>query len=167
MRFSLSSSRLVRVLFLGGAAAAVATAVACTSSDGGKACADSPATVDTSGAQISFTADVYPVFQQSCTFSDCHATALNGVSLKADDAGVVYANIVGVKAPENQSMAFVAAGQPHESYLMRKMDGSQCLLTSTCTHGDCGVSMPKDDAVLDTSIREKVRKWIGQGAQQN
>jgi hypothetical protein len=104
----------------------------------------------------------------------------------------VYDGIVDASTIENPSMVFVKPGDPANSYTMRKMDGDLCSLPTQCpaqnslwtanyaggqenpTPGPCGVSMPKDQALLDQTTadgglgpREIVRRWIAQGAPNN
>jgi hypothetical protein len=115
---------------------------------------------------VSFSKDVLPVFAQSCAFSTCHGSttgAANGVFL-GRDGPKVHAAIVGVKGDELTTMPFVNPGNPRESYLMRKMDGSQCALDAQCTGGSCQSSMPKGDLPLEVERRDIVRRWIAQGA---
>lgn len=126
----------------------------------------SDAVIEPTKAPASFSRDVVPVFQKSCAFSTCHGATTgpaNGVFLGNDPARV-HAGIVGVKSGENPSMNFVTAGDPHQSYLMRKMDGSQCALDAQCKGGSCDGSMPKNDVTLPAETRDIVRRWIAQGA---
>ena len=151
-----------------------AASAACTSSSGsssGSSCDDyqPPAGFDATTPSVSFAADVMPIFGQSCAFSTCHGSTTgpaNGVYLGKDPVRV-YAAIVGVRGDELQTMPFVAAGDPRQSYLMRKMDGSQCALDSQCTGGTCQSSMPKNESLLDVPTRDIVRRWIAQGAKNN
>lgn len=125
-----------------------------------------PADFDALNPRVSFTRDVMPVFAQSCAFSTCHganAGSANGVFL-GRDASRVHAAVVGVKGDELPTMAFVLPGNPRESYLMRKMDASQCVLDAQCAGGSCQGSMPKNEASLDLATRDVVRRWIAQGA---
>jgi hypothetical protein len=70
-------------------------------------------------------------------------------------------------------MSKVKAGAPHDSYLMRKLDGSNCVLASQCVEtantqkGDCGVTMPRNNPALTQDQRDTVRRWILQGALDN
>ena len=70
-------------------------------------------------------------------------------------------------------MNFVTAGDPAQSFLMHKMDGDQCTLIPECMvpgsyRPNCGVFMPYQAAsILDVAARDVVRRWIGQGAQNN
>ncbi len=125
-----------------------------------------PADFDALNPSVSFTRDVMPIFAQSCAFSTCHganAGSANGVFL-GRDAARVHAAVVSVKGDELPTMAFVLPGNPRESYLMRKMDASQCALDAQCTGGSCQGSMPKNEESLDLATRDVVRRWIAQGA---
>lgn len=128
-----------------------------------------PASFDATTPSVSFSKDVMPIFGRSCAFSTCHGSNVgtaNGVFL-GRDATRVYTAIVGVKGDELPTMAFVTPGNPRESYLMRKMDATQCLLDAQCKDGTCRDSMPKNDESLDVATRDVVRRWIAQGAMNN
>lgn len=132
----------------------------------GPSCVDSTATTEPTKAAVSFSKDVIPVFQRSCAFSTCHGATTgpaNGVFLGNDPARV-HAGIVGVKSGELASMNFITAGDPKQSYLMRKMDGSQCTLDAQCKGGTCNGSMPKNDITLPAETRDIIRRWIVAGA---
>jgi len=165
----------MRLAFFTMTAALAAVAISCTSSSGGgPTCNDyqAPAGFDTAAPVVSFANDVMPIFGQSCAFSTCHGSSTgraNGVFL-GKDAARVYTAIVDVRGDELQTMPFVKAGDPRASYLMRKMDGSQCALDAQCTGGSCQLSMPKmpkNESLLEVAQRDIVRRWIVQGAKQN
>jgi hypothetical protein len=128
-------------------------------------------TATASDAVVSFSKDVMPLFAQSCAFSSCHGASTgkaNGVYLGSDRERVHTAT-VGAKGLEHPTMLLVAAGKSRESYLMRKMDGTQCALDAQCTGAPAGTpgcqsSMPKGDVPLDLATRDIVRRWIAQGA---
>ena len=128
----------------------------------------------------SFKTDIMPIFQLSCALSaSCHGATTgsnNGVQLGVvgmpGDPAAVYPAIVGVPSKELSTMNFVKAGDPANSYLMHKMDGDQCLYESKCTNPftttpACGVSMPNGSPLLDVPTRDKMRRWIKEGAQNN
>jgi hypothetical protein len=152
-------------------AALAALAAACPAADPDpdpSSCNDyaPPAGFDGLSPAVSFSKDVLPVFTRSCAFSTCHGSTsgkANGVFLGRDGPRV-HAAIVNVKSGELPAMQFVTAGNPRESYLMRKMDGSQCALDAQCTGGSCQSSMPKGDTPLEVEARDVVRRWIAQGA---
>ena len=88
-----------------------------------------PAGFDGAQPAVSFSKDVIPIFGRSCAFSTCHGASTgpaNGVFLGRDPPRV-YTAIVGVKGDEMPQMAFVSPSNPHESYLMRKLDGRRGL----------------------------------------
>jgi hypothetical protein len=170
MRFS---SWLASTLLGGITLASALTTTGCPGSDE-KTCSDymPPASFDATAPVVLFRRDVVPIFTKSCTFTTCHGSQsgnANGVYLGGvgSDPAAVRAGIVDKPAPELPSMAIIKPGAPHDSYLMRKMDASNCLLTAQCMNGDCGDSMPKNDEPLDEDTRNFVRRWIAQGAQDN
>ncbi|MBX3264457.1 MAG: hypothetical protein KIS78_23130 [Labilithrix sp.] len=133
------------------------------------ACTDysPPASFDAQNPAVSFSNDVMPIFAQSCAFSSCHGSASgssNGVFLGGTDASRVHQAIVDVRSTRLAEMSLVKPGDPRESFLLRKMDGSQCALDDRCTGGTCGQSMPQNDDPLPLEARDAVRRWIAQGA---
>jgi hypothetical protein len=164
MRFA-SSSRIA----LATLAATIALAVPLGGCPDEDVCRDysPPASFDPATPTVSFADDVMPIFGNSCAFSTCHGSATgdaNGVFLGGSDPEAVYKAIVDVRSSELPTMSYVKAGDPRESYLMRKMDGSHCILDAQCTDGDCGLSMPRNDEMLPIEARDVVRRWIAQGA---
>lgn len=162
--------RFARCLALLALALALALAsTACPGDNGGGSSCDDyspPAGFDVASPAVSFSKDVMPIFGRSCAFSTCHGSTVgsaNGVFL-GKDTPRVYAAIVGVHGDELPAMPFVTPGDPRESYLMRKLDGSQCVLDARCSGGSCQGSMPKNEVLLDLATRDTVRRWIGQGA---
>jgi hypothetical protein len=142
-----------------------------SSSGGTSGCVDysPPSDFVATAPVVSFSKDVIPIFQQSCAFSTCHGSTTgpsNGVFL-GNDAPRVYTNLVGKAGDENPMIPFITASDPRTSYLMRKMDASQCAVDSECTGGSCQSSMPKGDDSLPVATRDIVRRWIAQGAQNN
>lgn len=126
-----------------------------------------PASFDAQNPKVTFAKDVMPIFSQSCAFASCHGSAsgsANGVFLGGTDPIRVHQAIFDVRSSKLPTMPFVKAGDPRESFLMRKMDGSHCLLDAQCTDNDCGQSMPKNDETLSVDARDVVRRWIAQGA---
>jgi hypothetical protein len=140
----------------------------CSSDPPASSCVDyqPPAGFDATTPAVSFSKDVMPVFLRSCAFSTCHGSSVgraNGVFL-GNDAARVHAAAVNVASEELTTMRLVTPGNPAGSYLMRKMDGSQCLLDAQCSGGSCQESMPRNQAPLDVGTRDVVRRWIAQGA---
>lgn len=135
--------------------------------DGGETCNDyqPPPSLDLQAPAVSFAADVMPIFARSCAFTSCHGLRgnANGVYL-GNDAAAVHQALVDVRASHLPTMALVARGNPRDSFLMRKLDGSQCVLDPQCIDGDCGDSMPRREELLPIEMRDTVRRWIAQGA---
>jgi hypothetical protein len=134
-----------------------------------KVCTDysPPASFNAQSPTVTFAKDVMPIFSKSCAFSTCHGSqsgSSNGVFLGGTDPVTVHKAIVDVRASKLPTMSFVKPGDPRESFLMRKMDGSHCVLDAQCTEGSCGQSMPRNDETLPLETRDTVRRWIAQGA---
>src|SRR4051812_26488407 len=141
MRFSSLAASIVMVT---ATLVMTATSTGCPTSDD-KKCVDynPPASFDPNTPVESFRNTVMPVFHGSCQFSSCHGSQsgnANGVFLGADgvDPAVVRAGLIDKPAPELPSLALIKPGDPRNSYLMRKMDGTNCLLDAQCKDGDCG-----------------------------
>ncbi len=135
----------------------------------GDTCSDyvPPASFDAQNPKVSFAKDVMPIFAQSCAFSSCHGSSTgsnNGVFLGGTDPNRVHQALVDVRSGRLPSKSFVKPNEPNESFLLRKMDGTQCVLDPECTSADCGQSMPKNDDVLPVATRDTIRRWIAQGA---
>jgi len=125
-----------------------------------------PAGTDLTTPQVSFAADVTPIFK-ACTFTSCHGVGTGNGIIFAGDPSTVRAALVGATPPEIGSMVFVQPGDYTQSYLMHKIDGDQCLFNAQCTGGNCGTSMPQGQSLLSVEDRDKLRRWIAQGAADN
>lgn len=126
-----------------------------------------PTTFDAMSPPVSFSRQVMPIFATSCALPSCHGSSFgtaNGIYLGGTDAPAIHKKLVEIRASELPTMSFVEPGNPRESYLMRKLDGSSCLLDAQCTDGTCGESMPRNDDTLPIEQRDIVRRWIAQGA---
>lgn len=114
-------------------------------------------------------ADVVPILTQSCAFSSCHAShgaSNHGLFLAPkndEDTALVKTGLM-AKSHALPAMAYVAPGNPAESFLMHKLDGDQCTLAARCVDGACGDSMPQGNPLLGEAARDTVRRWIAQGA---
>jgi hypothetical protein len=129
-----------------------------------------PAGTDLTAPAVSFKDDVLPAFRQSCVFSSCHGPGLApsfGPKQGDADTKAIVEGMVGKPSAELTSMNLVTAGDPKQSWLMRKLDGDFCLFKSQCEGGDCGELMPAGGDRLDVQTRDTVRRWIAQGAKDN
>jgi hypothetical protein len=96
------------------------------------------------------------VFTPRCSM--CHTGG--GASLPAAlnlTAGNSFANLVNVGALQSPGAARVAAGDPANSYLIRKLEGANI----------AGSRMPLGGPFLDAATLARVRSWIASGAPNN
>jgi len=97
------------------------------------------------------------IFTPIC--SGCHSGG--GAALPAAQdltAGNTYANIVGVASLEQPALMRIAPGDPDNSYMVRKIQG---------TAGITGVQMPKGAAPLSQTQIDMLRGWVVAGAHNN
>jgi mono/diheme cytochrome c family protein len=98
------------------------------------------------------------IFTPTC--SGCHTgggSSLPG-SMNLSNAAATYAALVGVASTEIPSILRVTAGDPDNSYLVDKIEGSP---------GIVGSRMPQGGAPLSATLIANVRTWIAEGAQNN
>ena len=95
------------------------------------------------------------------TCGGCHggSAGLSGLG----NCNTAYAALVGVPSTENPSMNRVEPGDPGNSWLMYKLDGTQGWFTGTCSGGFCGSQMPLGGE-LSVDVRDAIRFWIASGA---
>ena len=104
--------------------------------------------------------DVQPIFTENCSLSGCHIgpNPQEGQDLST---GRSLANVVNVPANQLSTMNRVAPGEPDNSYLVHKVQG---------THQDVGGSgdrMPEGRSPLSQSQINLIRAWIEAGALNN
>jgi len=93
------------------------------------------------------------IFTPICTRCHVGASAPEGLRLDAADS---FNLLVGVPSAEDPSVLRVMPGEPDNSYLIRKLEGSS---------GIVGVRMPFDGPYLPQSTIDVIRQWITNGAQ--
>ncbi len=100
--------------------------------------------------EVSFARDIAPVLEQYC--ASCHLTGEEpgGMALHAQAS---YGALVNVSAA-GAKMLRVKPGAPDESYLIRKLEGTQSE----------GMRMPLGGAPLDEKFIRRLRAWIADGA---
>jgi hypothetical protein len=98
------------------------------------------------------------IFSPIC--SGCHTGGgtLLPSSMNLSNAAATFAAIVGVASTEQPSLQRVNPGNPDNSYLVHKIEG---------TPGITGARMPQGGAPLDATLIANVRAWIAAGAQNN
>ncbi|MGB5346041.1 MAG: Ig-like domain-containing protein [Woeseia sp.] len=97
------------------------------------------------------------VFTPTCAVSGCHtgpSSALlpSGMDLSSGDAS--FANLVGISSTQQPALSRVAAGDPDNSYLVQKIEGTAA----------SGARMPFGGAALDQAQIDDIRDWIANGA---
>jgi len=98
------------------------------------------------------------VFSPSCATAGCHtgptSTSLpSGLDLSSADAS--FANLVGVASLQQIAILRVVAGDPDNSYLIQKLEGTAA----------SGSTMPLGAGPLAPSVIADIRQWITAGAQ--
>ena len=83
----------------------------------------------------------------------CHAGAIAPLGLRLDSANS-YALIVGVASAQNPSLLRVEPGNPNDSYLIRKLEGT----------AGAGGRMPLNGVPLPQADINVIRQWIADGA---
>jgi hypothetical protein len=92
------------------------------------------------------------VFTPICT--GCHAGAAAPLGLQLE-AGVSYAQLVGIPSVEDPDLLRVAPGDPDASYLVHKIEGRP----------EAGPRMPLGGPPLPQATIDVIRQWIVEGAQ--
>ena len=130
----------------------------------GLACAGDGTGVDLGNGNgaggISLSADVQPIFTGNCALSGCHAapSPVEGMNLAS---GQTFSSIVNVRSNES-SLLRVAPGEPDNSYLVHKIQGTQ-----VTEGGGCCDRMPLERLPLSAAQIETIRSWIAAGAENN
>jgi len=96
------------------------------------------------------------------TCGGCHGiqAGLTGLG----DCSTGHANLVGVSSTELLSMHRVEPGDPGNSWLMYKLDGTQGWFSPMCTGEYCGSQMPLGGQPLSAEVRAAISTWISNGA---
>ncbi len=133
-------------------------------------------------AEVSFSAEVLPIFEQSCSLSSaCHGNPQSPVGpdgykpylgevnpeTTPSDIDLIFSTIVGADSFLAPTRKLVDPEKPETSFLMNKMDGDLSCSALECNDGDCLQPMPQGSGVLDRATRDVVRTWILQGAKNN
>lgn len=93
------------------------------------------------------------IFTQNCATTGCHFGAGAPQGLRLDEANS-FAMLVGVASSEAPSILRVAPGDPGNSYLIQKLEGSASV----------GAQMPLNAPALEQSSIDVIRQWITDGA---
>lgn len=93
------------------------------------------------------------VFTPTCATSTCHAGAGPAAGLNLEAANS-YAQLVGVASSQDAAILRVAAGNPDNSYLIQKLEGTAA----------SGQQMPAGGTPLPQTDIDVVRQWVTDGA---
>ncbi len=96
------------------------------------------------------------------TCGGCHGGAGGLTGLDSCNSG--WASLVGFASTELPTMHRVEPGDPPNSWLMQKLDGTQAAFTASCIGGSCGSQMPANESPLSSAVRDVIRTWIATGA---
>lgn len=118
--------------------------------DGGSSLSPAPDTDSIEATSMSIQSNIFNV---SCAVSGCHAGAAPtaGMSLEAD---VSFSNLIGVTSIEDGNFERVKFGDPDNSYLVQKLEGT----------ASTGGRMPLGRPALPQQQITAVRTWITNGA---
>ncbi len=107
---------------------------------------------------VSFATEIQPIFTGSCI--GCHGggSPAMGMSL---ESGQSYANTVNVASIQAAGMDRIEPGDPDNSYLIHKVQGTQL------TVGGSGLQMPRNGTPLTQETIDLMRLWVTQGARDN
>jgi mono/diheme cytochrome c family protein len=131
--------------------ASVIAFAGCGGGNGSGAAAPPPPPPPTFNATFSEVQD--NVFTPTCATSGCHRGAGAPQGLQLDEANS-YGLLVGVASSEDPGVLRVAAGDPNNSYLIQKLEGTASV----------GGQMPLNGTPLEQSVIDIVRQWISDGA---
>lgn len=109
---------------------------------------------------ISFADDIQPIFTTSCAISGCHAGGSPAVGMNLS-AGQAYQNTVNVPSVELAGMNRITPGDPEDSYLIHKIQGTQGSV------GGVGDRMPLIGCCLTQAQIDTIRAWVDAGAENN
>ena len=93
------------------------------------------------------------VFTPNCAVTGCHFGAGAPQGLRLDEANS-YALLVGVASTEESSISRVVPGDPDNSYLIQKIEGTAA----------SGQRMPLNAPALPQATIDVIRQWISDGA---
>jgi hypothetical protein len=110
--------------------------------------------LDAMANDVSFATDIVPLLKSRCVM--CHLPGAEQAGLALHPKGG-YANLIDVKSTQSP-LVRVLPGKPDDSYLYRKLTGTQAQV------GGSGERMPFGDATLTAEEIARVRRWIEGGA---
>ena len=110
-------------------------------------------TVTTPSSGATLEAIQASVFTPTCATAGCHGGAGAQQGLRLDD-GFSFDNLVGVTSAQVPELNRVEPGDPDNSYLVQKLEGTAAE----------GAQMPFGGPPLDEGLIDDIRQWISDGA---
>ncbi len=110
-------------------------------------------TVTTPSSGATLEAIQASVFTPTCATAGCHGGAGAQQGLRLDD-GFSFDNLVGVASAQVPELNRVEPGDPDNSYLVQKLEGTAA----------AGARMPFGGPPLDEALIDDIRQWISDGA---
>ena len=101
------------------------------------------------------------LFGPTCAAAGCHTGPTGGVlpsGMDLSDASASFASLVGVSSIQQPALSRVAAGDPDNSYLVQKIEGTAPAPNNS--------RMPFGQPALDPAVIDNIRLWISNGANQ-
>ncbi len=107
---------------------------------------------------LSFARDVQPILDASCVAA-CHEAGGSGLPLllRASASVDPYDQLVDVQSRQAAAQVLVEPGNATESYLVRKLEGSQL------SAGGAGQNMPPGGPLSGSQL-QTIRDWVDAGA---
>ena len=96
------------------------------------------------------------VFTPSCASVNCHKGSSSQYGLDLS-SGLAYSNLVNVPSGQAPTLNLVTRGNPNQSYLVQKIEGT----------AEIGDQMPLNGPALNTDLQQLLRNWIAEGAKNN
>jgi len=110
-------------------------------------------TVTTPVSSATLVAIQASVFTPTCATAGCHSGVGAQQGLRLED-GMSFDNLVNVASMEVPALMRVMPGNPDNSYLVQKLEGTAAV----------GVQMPFGGPALDQAVINDIRQWISDGA---
>lgn len=114
----------------------------------------------TEPGEVSFSQQIQPILTDRCAFGGCHASTSPAAGQSLAE-GLSYMSTVNVPSEELPSMHRVEPGDPDQSYLVHKIQGTHLDV------GGSGLRMPRGQEPLSDDQIQLIRNWILQGARNN
>lgn len=99
------------------------------------------------------------LFGPTCAAAGCHTGPTGGVlpsGMDLSSADASFVSLVGVSSIQQPSLSRVAAGDPANSYLVQKIEGTAPAPNNS--------RMPLGQPALDQAVIDNIRQWISDGA---